>query len=89
MEDVITHGHYTVSNWGGYEIQLSDCGTMARVKDSYGSDNPIISEWLEIEHIENGYPNMMDEEKEMGELIPVIDPNGYDIPLNMVIRVNV
>lgn len=89
MENFITHGYYTVSNLGGYEIQLSDCGSSARVKDSWGNDNPIISEWFEIEYIENGYPNMMDEDKEMGELIPVIDPNGYDIPLNMVMKVNV
>ncbi len=87
MEDFITHGHYTVSNWGGYEIQLSDCGTMARVKDSYGSDNPIISEWLEIEYVidEDSEPD----EEGYKESEPVIDPDGYDIPLNMVIRVNV
>ncbi len=83
------HGYYTISNSGGYEIELSDCGDSARVKDNYGSDNPQISDWLEIEYIENGYPNMMDENKEMGEWIPVIDPNGYDIPLNMVMRANV
>tara|TARA_R110001599_G_scaffold66248_3_gene187237 strand:+ start:2017 stop:2547 length:531 start_codon:yes stop_codon:yes gene_type:complete len=89
FRDFVAHGHYTVSNLGGYEIQLSDCGDFARIKDAWGSNNPIISEWFEIENIENGYPNMMDENKEMGELIPVIDPNGYDIPLNMVMRVNV
>lgn len=81
MEEFITHGYYTVSNCGGYEIQLSDCGDMARIKDAYGNDNPQISEWLEIEYI-------IDEDNEE-ELIPVIDPNGYDIPLNMVMRVSV
>ena len=81
MEEFITHGYYTVSNCGGYEIQLNDWGDMARIKDAYGNDNPQISEWLEIEYI-------IDEDNEE-ELIPVIDPNGYDIPLSMVMRVNV
>ena len=74
------HGGYTISNTGGYEIEISECGESARVKDAYGNDNPTISDWLEIEHI-------IDEDSDNEEdYIAVIDPDGYNIPLNMVIR---
>jgi len=81
------HGGYTISNAGGYEIELSDCGSSARVKDAWGSDNPRISEWLEIEYIidEDSEPD----EEGYKESEPVIDPDGYNIPLNMVMKVNV
>jgi hypothetical protein len=68
-------GHYTVSNNGGYEIMISDCGSQAKVRDSLGSDN-IVTDWLDIDYAET------DDEVE-----PIIDINGYNIPLNMVTRV--
>jgi len=77
------NGSYTVSNSGGYEIMLSDDGEMARVRDAFGGENPEISDWLPIEYVdgeemgEDGYP-----ETEL-----VIDPNGYNIPLNQVMRI--
>ena len=77
----IAHGSYTVSNCGGYLVQISDCGDAARMKDSYGSDKPEISDWKEIEFI-------TDEDDPEGDLIPVIDPEGYNIPLDMVMRIN-
>src|ERR1035437_8890999 len=84
-EEFILQGIYTVSNTGGYEIMLSDDGDSARVRDAFGSDNPKTSDWLEIEYVvddeadpEDGHPAMM----------PVIDPKGYNIPLNMVMRIN-
>lgn len=77
MENFSVHGVYTVSNVGGYEIMLSDCGEMAKVKDAYGSDNPKISDWLVIALI-------YDEDEE--DWFPIIDPLGYNIPLNLVIR---
>lgn len=70
------HGHYTVSNNGGYEIMLSDDGEAARVRDAFGSDNPETSDWLPIEYVTN----------EDGEDEPVIDPEGYNIPLSQVMR---
>ena len=78
------HGGYTISNTGGYEIELSDCGDSARVRDAWGSDNPRISDWLEIEYIidEDSEPD----EEGYKESEPIIDPNGYNIPLNMVMR---
>jgi hypothetical protein len=77
--EFITHGTYTVSNSGGYEIMLNNSGDGAKVRDAYGSDNPKTSDWLEIEYIPND---------DTGESEPVIDPNGYNIPLNQVMRVN-
>jgi len=70
-EEFIPHGHYTVSNHGGYEVMFSDSGDTAKVRDSSGSDNPETSEWLEIEY-----------DEKIGSY--VIDPSGYNIPLNMV-----
>jgi hypothetical protein len=78
-EEFQPHGSYTISNHGGYEVMLSPDGEMAKVRDAYGSDNPETSDWLEIEYVYN---------EETGELEPVIDPNGYNIPLNMVMRIN-
>jgi hypothetical protein len=77
MENFIVHGIYTVSNAGGYEIMFSDCGEMAKVKDSYGNDIPAISDWLIIGLVYD---------KEEENWIPVIDPLGYNIPLNLVMR---
>jgi len=76
-EEFIPHGGYTVSNSGGYEIMLNDSGDAARVRDAFGSDNPKTSDWLEIEYVPD---------EETGESEPVIDPNGYNIPLNQVMR---
>jgi hypothetical protein len=77
-EEFIAHGSYTVSNSGGYEIMLGDDGDSAKVRDAFGSDNPETSDWLEIEYITD----------EDGESSPVIDPNGYNISLNQVMRIN-
>jgi len=77
-EEFIAHGTYTLGNAGGYEVMLSDDGEAAKVRDAYGSDNPQTSDWLEIEYVPG----------EDGEMEPVIDPQGYDIPLNMVMRLN-
>ena len=76
-EEFVPHGTYTVSNAGGYEIMLNDAGDAAKVRDAFGSDNPKTSDWLEIEYTPDN---------ETGESEPVIDPNGYNIPLNQVMR---
>lgn len=82
----IPNGSYTISNSGGYEIMLNDSGDSAKVRDAYGSDNPQISDWLEIEYVpsEDGE---LDDEGNI-EMEAVIDPNGYNIPLNQVMRIN-
>ena len=76
IDEFITHGYYHISNLGGYEIMISDCGDSAKVRDSYGN-NPKTSDWLEIEYL-------VDEETEMME--PTIDPDGYNISLNEVLK---
>ena len=76
-EKFTPHGYYTVSNCGGYEIMLSNCGDVVKVRDSYGSDNPVTSDWLKIEWIED----------ENGIYEPIIDPEGYNIPFNLVMRI--
>ena len=83
FEGFIEHGSYTVCNAGGFLVQLSDDGDSARMKDCYGSENPKISSWKEIEYVID--PDCEDEEN---NLIPVIDPKGYNIPLNEVMRIN-
>jgi len=79
FEEFTPHGTYTISNTGGYEIMLSPDGEEAKVRDAFGSDNPKTSDWLKIEYIPD---------EETGESEPVIDPNGYNIPLNQVMRIN-
>ena len=69
------HGTYTISNNGGYEIMISPDGDGAKVKEQDGT----VSDWLEIEYI--------DDEDTLGSE-PVIDPNGYNIPLSQVMRIN-
>jgi len=76
-EEFIPNGTYTVSNAGGYEIMLNSSGDAAKVRDAFGSDDPKTSDWLEIEFLPD---------EETGESEPVIDPNGYNIPLNQVMR---
>ena len=62
------HGYYTVSNAGGYEIMISDCGESAKIKD--GEE---VTDWLTIEFVGDS---------------PVIDPTGYNISLDLVMRIN-
>jgi hypothetical protein len=71
QEEFVTHGVYTLSNAGGYEIMLSDDGEQARVRDAFGSGQPETSDWVDIVWVSGK---------------PVIDPYGYNIPLNQVMR---
>ena len=48
--DFKPHGYKTTSNFGGQEIQLSDYGDAARIKDESGKIGP----WLEIDFDEDG-----------------------------------
>ena len=76
-DNFTVHGTYVVSNAGGFEIELSSDGEAARMRDAFGSDTPEISDWKCIEYV----PDFT------GELIPTIDPDGYNIPLGLVMRV--
>lgn len=70
------HGSYTVSNTGGYLIEISNCGDAARLQ----LPDSTITDWLEIECLAN--------EDNNGEPELYIDPNGYNIPLLGVMRLN-
>ena len=75
MEKNKIHGYYTKSNSCGYGVIISDCGEAAKL--IMNDEDYTTTDWLNIEYI-------LDEEED--EFIPVIDPNGYNIPLNLVIR---
>ena len=74
MEEFKAHGYYAVSNAGGYEVELHPSGDSARIKN--GEE---VTDWLEIEWVPDEDPAM--------DFIPVIDPKGYDVPLNMIMRI--
>lgn len=76
--DFIVHGFYGVSNFGGYEVQLSDCGDMARLRDSETLE---VSEWAEIIEEDTG-----DGDSKASDIEWVI-PLWGGVPLNMVMRV--
>ena len=52
------HGYKGTSNWGGNEIQLSDRGDEARIRDSHTGE---ISDWMEIQFDEDGVAYVTDE----------------------------
>ena len=70
--DFVCHGTYTISNACGYEIQISNDGEAARIRD-----NGKITDWLPIQFC-------YDEED---EAIAIIDPEGYNINLDCVLKI--
>lgn len=74
------HGQYTISNSGGYLIEISNSGDMARVKDNFSQEITEISDWLPI----------VEKINEDNEVESWIDPDvegeegHYNIPLNQV-----
>lgn len=69
------HGYYTYSNCCGYGVIFSDCGEAAKLV--MNNEDCDVTDWLDIEYV-------MDEDE--GEFVPVIDPDGFNVPLNLVIR---
>ena len=70
------HGYYTKSNTTSYGVHLSDCGEQAKL--IMNDEDCTVTDWLDIEWIMS--------ENDDGEYEPVIDPNGYNVSLNLVIR---
>ena len=56
--DFEPHGYKTTSNLGGNEIQISNSGDAARIRDSHTGN---ITDWLEIEFDEEGVAYVTDE----------------------------
>lgn len=79
LDTFVVHGGYGVSNCGGYEVQLSDCGDMARLRDSETLE---VSEWAYI----NYEPDLSDMEHPDAEWVMTI-PLWGGVPLDMVMRV--
>jgi len=78
-EEFIVHGRIQTSNYGGWEVMLSDCGTAARVRDNYNQSKEklIDSGWLEIEYMED----------EEGENISFVKFNDRIIELDKVVLI--
>lgn len=56
-EDFTPHGYKGTSNWGGYEMQISNNGDEARIRDSHTGE---VSDWLEIQFDEEGVAYVID-----------------------------
>lgn len=57
-DDFQPHGYRGTSNWGGLEMQISDSGDAARLRNSVTNQ---VSDWLEIQFDENGVAYVTDE----------------------------
>lgn len=57
-QDFQPHGYRPTSNSGGLEMQISDRGDSARIRNSVTND---ISDWMEIQFDENGVAYVVDE----------------------------
>lgn len=57
-DNFIPHGYRTISNAGGLEMQLSDKGDTARIRNTATNT---VSDWLEIQFGENGVAYVIDE----------------------------
>ena len=87
INSFIPHGYYVVSNNTSYLIELSNCCSSARIK----IDDNQVTEWFEIEYVSENC-EFTDTNCYSGichcEMLPVIDKEGYMIPLNQVVRLN-
>lgn len=75
MTEEKIHGYYTLSNSISYGVILSDCGDSAKIV--LMKDDPETTDWLHIEWVVN----------EDGEVERIIDPEGFNVPLNLTMRV--
>ena len=82
MTEEKIHGYYTLSNAISYGVILSDCGDSAKLV--LMKDEPETTDWLPIEWVVNEDEEVDDEGFPVLE--PIIDPEGFDVPLNLVMR---
>ena len=82
MTEEKIHGYYTLSNAISYGVILSDCGDFAKLVLT--KDEPETTDWLPIEWVVNEDGEVDDEG--FPELEPIIDPGGFGVPLNLVMR---
>ena len=82
MTEEKIHGYYTLSNAISYGVILSDCGDSAKLV--LLKEEPETTDWLPIEWVVNEDEEVDDEGFPVLE--PIIDPEGFDVPLNLVMR---
>ena len=82
MTEEKIHGYYTLSNAISYGVILSDCGDSAKLV--LMKEEPETTDWLPIEWVVNEDEEVDDEGFPVLE--PIIDPEGFDVPLNLVMR---
>lgn len=75
-------GYYTISNSMGYGVILSDCGSSAKLV--LDLEKKKTTPWLDIEWVPKEDGELDDEG--FPEMEAVIDPDGYDVPLSLVMR---
>jgi len=77
------NGSYTISNGGGYLVEVDPSGDAARLEiNEKGSNHYVLTDWLEIEYVHDEGGGDED------EMSAVIDPEGYNVPLSLVMRLN-
>jgi len=79
----VCHGTYAYSNACGYEVELSPDGESARLRINGNEPTATVTDWLPIEMVEND-----DADCEDDSFHPVIDPDGHNIPIELVMRIN-
>lgn len=75
-------GSYTISNCMGYMVELNESGDGARLGIMQDDRTYKVTDWLDIEYVEN-----YEAEDEDDAFEPIIDPQGFDVPLNLVMRI--
>lgn len=53
-DDFTPHGYFTTSNYGGYEVEISNSGDAARFRQNFGDGPGEVTDWCEIQYDENG-----------------------------------
>lgn len=80
------HGHYCISNGGGYEVEISTDGESAKLRQCWDGEPDMVTDWLPIEGVLNPDYEPRDDDDDDDELIFVIDPGGFDLPMNEVTK---
>lgn len=58
-DDFTPHASRTITNLGGYEMELSPDGESARFREAWGNENPKVSRWIKIRFTSDGRAYVM------------------------------
>lgn len=81
IKSFIPRGVYGISNNTAWLIEISNCGSSARIK----FNDSEVTDWLEIEYIQSC--DCIDSQLCDCDSIPVIDPENYNISLSDVMKI--